>query len=258
MCGKFILATISAKANNKDEFMKRIGILTRDCAGINTAIRAVVRTACHYNIEVLGVQRGYEGLINGEIIKLDRLSVSGIINRGGTILKTTRSKKFLTEAGQEQAIKTVRKHNFDKKVSNFKYILSSKGTSDQFNAIDVDMSDFQVLIKVSGESKEWGRNETAGTAITVDMDGLWHEIYRIQVDSSELSALDIGFYNMSFIPFGSMEWRGSLSDDWTFIKLPSTFYLNFDVVIEDTDDDGFLDDEEKQIEVELISGTSET
>ncbi len=91
--------------------MKRIGILTRDCAGINTAIRAVVRTACHYNIEVLGVQRGYEGLINGEIVKLDRLSVSGIINLGGTILKTTRSKKFLTEAGQEQAFKTLRKHN---------------------------------------------------------------------------------------------------------------------------------------------------
>jgi 6-phosphofructokinase 1 len=93
--------------------MKRIGILTRDCAGINTAIRAVVRTACHYDIEVLGIQRGYEGLINGEMIKLDRRSVSGIISLGGTILKTTRSKKFLTKAGQEQALKTVRKHNIE-------------------------------------------------------------------------------------------------------------------------------------------------
>jgi len=60
--------------------MKRIGILTRDCAGINTAIRAVVRTACHYNIEVLGVQRGYEGLINGEIIKLVKKSITKGIN----------------------------------------------------------------------------------------------------------------------------------------------------------------------------------
>lgn len=91
--------------------MKKIGILTRDCAGINSAIRAVVRTACHYNIEVLGVQRGYEGLINGETINLDRLSVSGIINLGGTILKTVRSKKFLTEAGQEQAVKTIKENN---------------------------------------------------------------------------------------------------------------------------------------------------
>jgi len=88
--------------------MKKIGILTRDCAGVNAAIRAVVRTACHYNIEVLGILRGYEGLINGEIIKLNRLSVSGIISLGGTILKTVRSKKFLTDDGQQQAIKTIK------------------------------------------------------------------------------------------------------------------------------------------------------
>jgi len=93
--------------------MKKIGILTRDCAGINTAIRAVVRTACHYNMEVLGVKRGYEGLINGEMINLDRLSVSGIISLGGTILKTVRSKIFLTEAGQEQAVKTIKENNIE-------------------------------------------------------------------------------------------------------------------------------------------------
>jgi 6-phosphofructokinase 1 len=93
--------------------MKKIGILTRDCAGINTAIRAVVRTACHYDIEVLGIQKGYEGLINGEIINLDRLSVSGIISLGGTILKTVRSKNFLTEAGQEQAVKTIEENNIE-------------------------------------------------------------------------------------------------------------------------------------------------
>jgi 6-phosphofructokinase 1 len=93
--------------------MKKIGILTRDCAGINTAIRAVVRTACHYDIEVLGIQRGYEGLINGEIINLDRLSVSGIISLGGTILKTVRSKMFLTEAGQKKAVKTIEDNNIE-------------------------------------------------------------------------------------------------------------------------------------------------
>ncbi len=93
--------------------MKRIGILTRDCAGINAAIRAVVRTACHHNIEVSGIRRGYEGLIGGEIINLDRLSVSGIINLGGTILKTVRSKKFQTQAGQEQAVKTIKENNIN-------------------------------------------------------------------------------------------------------------------------------------------------
>lgn len=93
--------------------MKKIGILTRDCAGINTAIRAVVRTACYYNIEVLGIRRGYEGLINGETVNLSRRSVSGIISLGGTILKTVRSKKFLTEEGQKQAVNTIKENNIE-------------------------------------------------------------------------------------------------------------------------------------------------
>ncbi len=93
--------------------MKKIGILTRDCAGINATIRAVVRTAIHYDIEVSGIRRGYEGLINGDVINLNRLSVSGIINLGGTILKTVRSKKFLTQAGQEQAVETIKGKNIE-------------------------------------------------------------------------------------------------------------------------------------------------
>lgn len=87
--------------------MKRIAVLTRDCSGINAAIRAVVRTACFYDIEVLGVLRGYEGLIEGELVPLSRAAVSGIINLGGTILKTFRSKRFLTKTGQELALKTI-------------------------------------------------------------------------------------------------------------------------------------------------------
>lgn len=90
--------------------MKRIAVLTRDCAGINAAIRAVVRTACFYNIEVLGILRGYEGLIEEELVPLTRVSVSGIVNLGGTILKTFRSKRFLTKAGQEKAVKTIMKN----------------------------------------------------------------------------------------------------------------------------------------------------
>ncbi len=93
--------------------IKRIGVLTRDCAGINAALRAVVRTADSYSIEVMGVSRQYEGLIEGEFLPLTRKSVSGIINQGGTILRTSRSNRFLTEYGQKQAVLNIRQHQLD-------------------------------------------------------------------------------------------------------------------------------------------------
>lgn len=93
--------------------MKKIGILTRDCAGVNAAIRAVVRTADYYGIEIAGILRGYDGLINDEIQTLTRSSVSGIINQGGTILKTSRSKRFLTEEGQLTAVKNIKNNKIE-------------------------------------------------------------------------------------------------------------------------------------------------
>jgi len=93
--------------------MKKIAIITRDCAGVNAAIRSVVRTACGYKIEVVGVLKGYDGLIDGKFIQLNRGSVSGIINLGGTILKTSRSKRFLAHSGQKQAIKNLHKNGID-------------------------------------------------------------------------------------------------------------------------------------------------
>jgi 6-phosphofructokinase 1 len=87
--------------------MKRIAVLTRDCAGVNAAIRAVVRTACLYGIEVLGVKRGYKGLIEGEFTPLDHRSVSGIVNKGGTILKTTRCPEFLEKEAQKRAVRNI-------------------------------------------------------------------------------------------------------------------------------------------------------
>ncbi len=93
--------------------MKRIGIITRDCGGVNAAIRAVVRTASARGLKVLGVMRGYEGLIHGDFVPLDRRSVSGIINLGGTILKSARSEGFFTEAGQEKALEAVRTKALD-------------------------------------------------------------------------------------------------------------------------------------------------
>lgn len=93
--------------------IKRIAVLTRDCAGINAAIRAVVRSATARGVEVLGVVRGYEGLIDGDLRPLDRRAVSGIINLGGTILKTARSEKFMTAPGQEQAVEVIRRNRID-------------------------------------------------------------------------------------------------------------------------------------------------
>ena len=93
--------------------MEKIAVLTRDCAGVNAAIRSVVRTASTFDIDVIGVLKGYDGLIDGEFIPLDRRSVSGIINSGGTILKTSRSQRFYKEPGQEQAVKTINENNID-------------------------------------------------------------------------------------------------------------------------------------------------
>lgn len=93
--------------------MKRIAVLTRDCAGVNACIRAIVRTADSYGIETMGVFRGYDGLINGELKQLTHRSVSGIINQGGTILKTSRSKRFHTEEGQIRAARTLADNKID-------------------------------------------------------------------------------------------------------------------------------------------------
>jgi len=84
---------------------KRIGVLTSggDAPGMNAAIRAVVRTATHYDVECLGIRRGYNGLINGDITELTAASVNGIVNKGGTMLYTARCPEFQTEAGLEKA-----------------------------------------------------------------------------------------------------------------------------------------------------------
>lgn len=90
--------------------IKRIGVLTSggDAPGMNPCVRAVVRTAIYHGIECYGVRRGYNGLINGDIIRLDEKNIAHIINRGGTILYTARSKEFMTEEGQKKAASTCR------------------------------------------------------------------------------------------------------------------------------------------------------
>ena len=88
--------------------VKRIGVLTSggDAPGMNPCVRAVVRTALYRGLECYGIRRGWNGLITGDIVRLDEKSVSHTINRGGTILYTARSQEFMTEEGQRRAVST--------------------------------------------------------------------------------------------------------------------------------------------------------
>jgi 6-phosphofructokinase len=88
--------------------VKRIGVLTSggDAPGMNACVRAVVRTALYRGVECYGIRRGWNGLIHGDIVKLDEKSVAHIINRGGTLLYTARSTEFMTEEGQRKAVST--------------------------------------------------------------------------------------------------------------------------------------------------------
>jgi 6-phosphofructokinase 1 len=85
--------------------MKTIAVLTSggDAPGMNAAIRAVVRSGIQHGIRVMGINRGYNGLINGELFEMNRYSVSDTIQRGGTILKTARSDEFRTPEGRKKA-----------------------------------------------------------------------------------------------------------------------------------------------------------
>ena len=95
--------------------MKTIGVLTSggDAPGMNAAVRAVVRTAISLGMNVKGIRRGYNGLIEGEIIDLDVRSVSDVIHRGGTFLYTARSPRFATEEGVLTAVENCKKFGIE-------------------------------------------------------------------------------------------------------------------------------------------------
>lgn len=88
--------------------IKRIGVLTSggDAPGMNACVRAVVRTALYHGLECYGIRRGWNGLISGDIVRLDEKNIGHIINRGGTILYTARSQEFMSEEGQRKAMST--------------------------------------------------------------------------------------------------------------------------------------------------------
>ena len=95
--------------------MKTIGVLTSggDAPGMNAAIRAVVRTGCENGLTVYGINRGYQGLIDDDLVELNIRSVSDIIHRGGTMLYSARCLAFKEEEGMQKAIETCKKHGIE-------------------------------------------------------------------------------------------------------------------------------------------------
>ncbi len=95
--------------------MKKIGLLTSggDAPGMNAAIRAVVRSAIYFGMEVCGIERGYAGLIGDMVVPMEMRSVSNIVQFGGTKLRTARCLEMLTEEGQKKAVATLEKHGID-------------------------------------------------------------------------------------------------------------------------------------------------
>ena len=95
--------------------MQTIAVLTSggDSAGMNAALRAVVRAALTYRLRVFGVKRGYEGLIENDMVKMNYDSVAGILSQGGTILYSARSEEFYTEEGRKKAAANLKKRDID-------------------------------------------------------------------------------------------------------------------------------------------------
>jgi 6-phosphofructokinase 1 len=138
--------------------MKRIAILTSggDAPGMNAAIRAIVRTAISEGLEVSGVIRGFEGLIDGQLLSLEMSSVSGILNRGGTILKSARSDRFKTKDGQREAVEHLRQYGIDGLIT-----IGGSGTSRGAHDLAAEW-DFSVINCPSTID-----NDVAGTDFTI-------------------------------------------------------------------------------------------
>jgi 6-phosphofructokinase 1 len=100
---------------NMTETIKRIAVFTSggDAPGMNAAIRAVVRTASHHDLHVYGIYRGYQGMVEGDLKRLEKRDVGNIIHRGGTILKTARSMDFMTKEGRKKAFENLKAFDID-------------------------------------------------------------------------------------------------------------------------------------------------
>ena len=165
---KFALKKIENMSENN---IKSIAVLTSggDAPGMNAALRAVVRTANHYDIDCYGIREGYNGLIAGDVIKMGPRSVKNIINQGGTILKSARSKEFMTPEGRKKAFEQCQKLGID--------ALVCIGGDGSFTGAKVFNEEFGVkVIGVPGtiDNDIFGTDKTIGydTALNTAMDAI--------------------------------------------------------------------------------------
>ena len=141
--------------------LKRIGVFTSggDAPGMNAAIRAVVRTCAYYDLHCYGIYRGYSGMIDGDINRLDKADVANIIQRGGTILKTARSEEFRTHEGRKKAYESLLAYEIDALVA-----IGGNGT---FAGADLFSSEFGIpIIGVPGTID----NDLFGTDLSIGFD----------------------------------------------------------------------------------------
>jgi 6-phosphofructokinase 1 len=139
----------------------KIGVLTSggDSPGMNACVRAVVRTGLYHNLEVFGVVRGYAGMIDDDIQPMNSRSVANIIQRGGTILKTARSKEFRTPEGRKKAYANLRKRGIDGLV-----VIGGDGS---FNGAQVFSNEYDIpCIGIPGTIDK----DIAGTDFTIGFD----------------------------------------------------------------------------------------
>ena len=139
----------------------KIGVLTSggDSPGMNAAIRAVVRTGLYHGLEVYGIMRGYSGMVEDDIIKMEGRSVANIIQRGGTILKTARCMEFMTPEGRQKAYKNLQKRGIDGLV-----IIGGDGS---FRGAQIFSSEFDIpCIGLPGTIDK----DIAGTDFTIGFD----------------------------------------------------------------------------------------
>ncbi len=141
--------------------IKNIGVFTSggDSPGMNAAIRAVVRAGLYYNLQVTGIRRGYDGMINGEFVPMERKSVANIIQRGGTILKTARSDEFRTKEGRQKAYGQLKNQQIDALVA-----IGGDGT---FTGANIFIEEFNIpVIGLPGTID----NDLVGTDYTIGYD----------------------------------------------------------------------------------------
>lgn len=139
----------------------KLAVLTSggDAPGMNAAIRAVARTGFYYGTEVYGVKRGYQGLIDGDMSELDNQNVANIIQRGGTILKSERSKEFMEKEGRQKAYNNLTKHHIDAMI-----VIGGDGT---FTGADVFSNEYDFpVIGVPGTID----NDLYGTDFAIGYD----------------------------------------------------------------------------------------